>query len=239
MGKWQFWVLPAVIVAVAIIAFVRHDDIVKTFAKSTVAPLASPFAKSIYSLPDCDSPPDANTVGTVNIILPDKFDGNKIDRHVNSGPKEPKGDPNTGENQSGFHANGVGQTQPFDFYAPWSKTAPPSPSFMLARVLLTKGNKFSFYQNGLFFGVGRNDDNDGTLCGAAPAEYSQNPGQGQAEEIATFYIDLAKLHDKGATGSAHFTIGLVGTSGAGSTTPILIDPKVENDGGGTRSTGGG
>ncbi|MGZ3173285.1 MAG: hypothetical protein ACXWI5_02330 [Croceibacterium sp.] len=239
MKTWQFWLVPVIILIAAIAAFLRHDSLVKYFTTSKVTPpVAGTFAKTVYSLPACDSSPDANTVSTVNIVLPDKFDGNKVDRRVNSGPKEPKDNPNTGENQSGFSPNGAGQTEPFDVFAPWNRT-PPTTGYMLARVLLTKGNKLSFYQNGDFFGVGRNDASDSTLCGAAPALSGQNPGQGQAQEIATFYVDMVKLHAKGATGAVPFTIGVVGSSGAGSMTPILIDPKIINDGGGTRNNPGG
>jgi hypothetical protein len=236
MNKWQFWLVPAIILIAAIAAFMQHDALVNMFAKSKPAPaLAGPFTKAVYGLPDCDTAPEQDTRGTVNIILPDKFDGSKTPRSVNHGPKVPKSDPNTGSGQSGFNPNKPTAAEPFDVFVDW--TSSPKQGYLLTRVLLTKGNKFSFYQNSDFFGVGRNDNSDATLCGAAAALSGTNPGQGQAQEIATFYIDLAKLAKKAEGTGVDFTVGLTGSNGPGSMTPVLIDPKVINDGGGTRNTG--
>ena len=188
------------------------------------------MVKAIYTLPACDTDPDASTQGTVNIVLPDKFDGNAISRVVNQGPKEAKDNVNTGVGQAGFSPNKVDATAPFDVYVTFGGSPPMG--YLLARVLLTKGSKFTFYQQNAdgFFGIGRNDQADATLCGAAPVLPGHNPGQGQAQDIATFYIDLAKLNAKGNGGAAHFTAALVGTSTGSSVTPILIDPKIIDDG---------
>ncbi|MBO0749370.1 MAG: hypothetical protein J2O44_02930 [Porphyrobacter sp.] len=234
MKRWQFGALA---VAVLALGGCHSNWYAQKFARRNNPPFASNQVKGVYTLPTCDAAPDQDTVGTVNIVLPDKFDGSKIDRAVNHGPKEPKGDPNSGVGQSGFGPNKADAPEPFDVFVNWTDF--PTHGYLLTRVLLTKGAKFGFYQSGNFFGVGREDPNDGTLCGAAPALSGKNPGQGQAQEIAIFYVDLAKLAAKNAGAGVHFTVGVFGNNGAGSATPILIDPKIINDGGGTRNNPGG
>jgi hypothetical protein len=251
MGKWQFGTL-----AVAALALAGCNRGAGTDAGAQAQASGTPSAeaslvKGIYTLPACDSDPTANTLGTVNIVLKGGYDGGEIQRHVYKGPKVDKNDPNTGEGGlGGFSPNapnktGPGGPPPYDVFL--DSGAWPD-HYVLVRVLLQNGNRFAFDEDDTskFYGVGRNDPNDGTLCGAAKVIPIGGSKSNQAHSAATFYVDMAKLAARGTKDPVPFTIALLANKSPPeiplitTTTPILIDPAIiDNGGGGLGGKAGG
>ncbi len=218
------------------------------------APAASPaeasaagatLAKGIYELPACAGD-TSNPLGTINIVLPDKFDGGPIGRKVNSGPKVAKNDPKTGEGNGngggngGFNPNKPGSAQPFDVFLQGGDYSGQT-GYLMVRVLLTKPAKFAFWEQDGIHGIGSNDPSNDLICGASAPVAGNGAGNGQAEWISIFYVDVAALAGMSVDAALPFTIGLTAdnTGANAARTPILIDPKIINDGGGVRLTNGG
>ena len=188
--------------------------------------------KGIYLFPACDTTPDAsNTVGTINIVLPGSFNGNAFNRSVNQGPVIPRNDPTTGQNWS---PNAPGDKQPFDVVLDVPTAGNPD-EYLMVRVLLRPG-QWRFLQDGGLSGLGLNDAGASALCDSEPTIETGGTGPNQAKYVASFFVDLEKLGDMGPDSEIPFTIALTaGNTGPDPVkTPILIDPKVRNDGGGVR-----
>ena len=201
--------------------------------------------KSIWAFDACE-PPEGDVKGTVNIVLPNTLNGNQIARgnRVNFGTIHlPPGSPDTGLGSGGspgpgWTANGPSNPHPFDVFMKDTIGEFGKTGYVQVRVIIRANSGWQFVvhegQNGdsasNLYGVGRNSQNDNTLCGVSAIQHNETASGQQASYIATFYIDLAALYDesKPQPYSAPFTIGL--TAG---NTPILIDPKVWNDGAGT------
>ena len=188
--------------------------------------------KGIYLFPACDTTPDtSNTVGTINIVLPPTFNGNAFSRSVNQGPAIPRNDPTTGQS---WNPNAPGDDQPFDVVLDLSTPGDPD-EYLMVRVLLKPG-QWRFLQDGGLSGVGLNDAESSALCDSEPTIETGATGANQAKYVASFYVDLEKLGAMGPDTEIPFTIALTaGNMGPDPVkTPILIDPKVRNDGGGVR-----
>ncbi len=198
--------------------------------------------KSVWAFPDC-SPTPEELRGTVNVIVPRTLDGMQIARvdRVNFGatvlpansmatgvvPNVPPG--------SSWSPNGPSDPRPFDIFVGDMVGEFGEEGFVQVRVILTGNSAWEFMTHetdtgvGNVYGVGRNDAEDDSLCGVRPIEFNEDAnGQQQARYVAGFYINLANLYgeDKPEEYGAPFTIALM----AGNNTPILIDPKVWNDG---------
>jgi hypothetical protein len=212
----------------------------------TVDPDVTPptAIKSLYALQDC-TPDDADIVGTINIIIPKQIDGKKISRLVYVGPKVLPGDPQTGENSNGWKANAKDEPQPFDLFMRNTIGEFGETGFFRVRVLIRHNADWEFYQKqDEFYGVLTENPSDSVVCGVNPIIVDQNGSSNQAGQIASFYVDLDKLYAQPEGYSVPFTIGLIaidkpsGPPNPNPTaapvppeTPILIDPKVRNDGG--------
>ncbi|HSG32906.1 MAG TPA: hypothetical protein VLA37_00105 [Sphingomonadaceae bacterium] len=217
----------------------------------TVAPngTADPVAfKTIYSLPDCPGVSPGQrpaNIGVINIVVPNNFNDNTIARLVNSKKVSdfPADDPNP--EPSGNKGNGAqpgSEEQPFDFYTTTDTDfGSGDTGLILVRVIVLNGpgnspnnSKWEFVEEGDFHGIGLIDPNDNTVaCGKFPVipgdSNPPNPPQ-EARQIATFYIDAGKYDWTTPDYALPFVIGLkIPEYGE---TPILIDPKIRNDGGG-------
>ena len=236
MGKWHFGLLAGAALAVAGCHPHNASQTAATQPGVTPAPTATLF-KGIYQPASC-APADADVIGTINVVLPNNFNGGSSPRAVYEGPLVSKSDPGTGANgQNGFHPNKSGKsglTPPFNVYVS-NMGAPGQDQYELLRVMLTQGSQFEFYDNGTFFGLGGDDPANNVLCGASKPITVGNV------QIATAYVDLGQLQHVGLGNAVPFTIALVADN-KGSTalpTPILIDPMIVDNGGGTRQHPGG
>lgn len=228
------WIGGVALLALAVTGCKRIDD-------TTPAPAASAAIKSIYAMSAC--PPSTGAViGVVNIVVPDNFDGNKIKRSVNSlkannpDPKNPKPDPQGSKpNQPTI------TSEPFDVFMDTdSGFGTGDKGLVLVRVILLNGKpnqpRWQFHTEGAFQGVGLTDPaNADVLCGTMETfdvpSTSPNPPQGDAREIASFYINLDKFDWSNGDFEVPFVIGI--ELPEYSENPFLIDPKIRNgDGGG-------
>jgi len=198
--------------------------------------------KSIWPMDACD-PPDDDVKGTVNIVLPNMLNGNQISRgsRVNYGTEHlPPNSPQTGQGPGsgtapGWTANGPNNVHPFDVFMGDTVNEFGQTGYVQVRVIIRASSDWRFLvhdgqggDSGIkLYGVGRNSLNDDTLCGVTPVEDNQSATGQQARYVATFFVNLAALYDetKPQPFNAPFTIGLIADE-----TPILIDPKVWNDG---------
>ena len=203
--------------------FGADDD----FAMDDSSPMENSLFKGIYEFPACDTTPDdSNTMGTVNIVLPATFNGNAFGRSVNQGPPIPRDDKNPG---NGWSPNEPGAKEPFDVFLDTSSIG--TQKYWLIRMVLKPG-QWRFLQDGNLSGVGVNDPVETALCDSEPTITTDATGANQAKYIATFYVDLEKLAALGDDANVPFTIALTaGNMGPDPVaTPVLIDPKIRNDG---------
>ncbi|QKG72564.1 hypothetical protein [Erythrobacter mangrovi] len=201
--------------------------------------------KSLWAFNACE-PQDDEVKGTVNLVLPNTLNGNQISRgnRVNYGKEVlPAKSPKTGQGPGdgtapGWTANGPDNPHPFDVFMKDTIGAFGEIGYVQIRIIIPANSDWRFLvhegqggdSEGKLFGAGRNSLSDDTLCGVRAIEVNETANGRQAKYIATFYVDLAALYDEGKPQpyNAPFTILL--TAG---NTPILIDPKVWNDGAGT------
>jgi len=209
----------------------------------TVSEQETTALKSIWSFSDCD-PQGDEIKGTVNLVLPDTLNGKQISRgsRVNFGKEVlPAKSPKTGQGPGnstapGWTANGPDNPNPFDVFMKDTIIKFGTVGYVQIRVIVLANSDWQFLvhegdngdSEGNLFGVGRNNLSDETLCGVRAVEVNANANGQQAKYIASFYVNLAALYGKEEHYNAPFTILLK----AGNT-PILIDPKVWNDGAGT------
>jgi hypothetical protein len=202
-------------------------------AGATPTPTTTPV-KSIYAFRDC-SPADGDIKGTINIVVPKKLNAKTLERLVNYGKKIPVNDPQTGVNGGGGFKDNTGDEPVDAFDVLMEPTGFGKTGYVRVRVVIRNDQAWQFYEKGDFHGVGTNDDQQQVLCGVRTVVPTTNSSSEKGKLVAHFYVDLAKLYDQKPGYGAPFTIGLL--AGSDSTdpdklpTPILIDPKVRNDGG--------
>ena len=194
---------------------------------------ANSLYKGIYLFPACDAEPNSgNTIGTVNIVLPNTFNGGAFNRSVNEGPVIPRNDKTIGQ---GWVKNKPSDSQPFDVIL--DPNAVGGKKYWLIRILLRPG-QWRFLQDGNLSGVGLNSLDGTALCDSDPTIETDATGANQAKYIATFYVDVEKMAALGEDGEVPFTIAVTaGNLGANPVnTPVLIDPKIRNEGTGVRTS---
>jgi len=213
----------------------------KKVGDTVPAPAASELVKGIHALASC-APTGNDIAGVINIVVPDDFTGNKINRSVftlkqkNPPKKDPKPNP-TGSKPNKPTATG----EPFDVFLDADAGFGPSDTgFILVQVMLPNGKKndphWVFHETKGFEGVGVTDKSPaGALCGGAKIDHvvstDPNPPAADARQIASFYIDLSKFDWKNLGFEIPFVIGI--ELPAYPDSPFFIDPKVRNgDGGG-------
>jgi hypothetical protein len=190
----------------------------------TEAALAGPLVKGVYALRDCTPKPD-EIAGTIRIVIPKNIDGMKIARKVTINTKR-------GESE-----NETAAEEPFDVFLKDSGLG--KTGYAKVKVVIKNTDYWRFYVTAdpkdpakSFYGVGTNNPNDAALCGRNPISSAMEEDQADDKAVALFYIDLAAMGAQPESYEAPFTIGLeAGTAGSRIQTPILIDPKVRNDGG--------
>jgi hypothetical protein len=183
-----------------------------------------PLIKGIYAFRDC-KPTDIKA--TIRIIIPNNIQGVRIGRNVKI--KNERGE---SEND-----NVPAAEEPFDVFLKGAGL--PTTGYAKVKVVIKNNDKWRFYVSTdpkdptkSFYGIGSNDQKDVALCGRNPLEPPTQLDAADDKEIAIFYVDLKAMAGKPETYVAPFTIGLVsGTEGSKIQTPILIDPKIRNDGG--------
>lgn len=192
----------------------------------TPAELAGPLIKGVYALRDC-APKDDDIAGTIRIVIPKNIDGMKIQRKVTISTKDGKRE----------IANYAADERPFDVFLKDSGLG--TKGFAKVKVVIKNTDYWRFYvatdpkdPAKSFYGVGANNPADAALCGRNPIARAAAEDQADDKAIAVFYIDLGAMGNQPESYEAPFTIGLeAGTAGSRIQTPILIDPKVRNNGG--------
>jgi hypothetical protein len=191
------------------------------------AALAGPLIKGIYALRDC-SPAAGEIAGTIRIVIPKNIDGMKITRRVTISTKR-------GERESD---NFAAAEEPFDVFL--NDSGLGTKGYAKVKVVIKNTDQWRFYVSAdpkdpakSFYGVGANNPNDTALCGRNPiASALLDEDQADDKQIALFYVDLKAMSEQPESYEAPFTIGLeAGTAGSRIQTPILIDPKIRNNGG--------
>jgi len=208
---------------------------------------ATPF-KSVYHLQDCPGGTPAHNLGVININV-DAFDGKGAKREVNF-LAQADYDPLDNKNGKGNSpANPYKQNKPqngkdapaYDVYMQTNDFTPnATTSYVVVRVLIDASSKWDFYvdpgPNPKFQGIAMEG---GTWETVACGTYAPAPPNGSAngiKKIAYFYLDYKALMAMSANSMVPFVIGLQSeksaTAPAAAAVPVLIDPKMINDGGG-------
>lgn len=191
------------------------------------ATLAGPLIKGVYALRAC-TPKDEEIKGTIRIVIPKNIDGIRIARNVTI---------RTGRSKEDEY-NVAAAEEPFDVFLKDSGLG--REGYARVKVVIKATDKWRFHvaadqsdSTRNFYGVGANDPNDAALCGVNPIGQPQKEEDlADDKEIAIFYVDLKAMAGQPESYVAPFTIGLdAGTPGSRIQTPILIDPKIRNNGG--------
>jgi hypothetical protein len=189
------------------------------------AVLAGPLIKGVYALRDC-KPKAAEIMGTIRIVVPKNIDGIRIARDVKI------------KNQRGTEGdNAPAAEEPFDVFL--KDAGLGATGYARVKVVIKDTDMWHFHVSTdatdaakSFYGVGANNANDAALCGINPIAKADKEDLATDREIAIFYIDLKAMAAKPESYVAPFTIGLqAGTPASKIQTPILIDPKIRNNGG--------
>ena len=183
--------------------------------------------KGIYALNDCDyTPTDANTRGTVDIIVPKNISSAKIVRKgiVSYGPRVNPNSKLTNEDPP-FKPNDDAAAQPFDVFLQDTNFNSSDAGFILLRVISRKNDKWTFFERDGVHGVAANQPSGNAICGRFPTVPGENGGGQDAGQIAYFYIDIAQFRSGGAV---PFSIILQeeGQPDETSQVPIIIDPAI-------------
>jgi hypothetical protein len=190
----------------------------------TPAVLAGPLVKGIYALREC-APTSGEIAGTIRIVIPKNLDGMKIVRKVSISTKR-------GESQ-----NVAAAEEPFDVFLKDSGLG--TKGYAKVKVVIKSTDYWRFHVSTdpkdpakAFYGVGANNPNDAALCGRNPITKAAADDEADDKAIAVFYIDLKAMAEQPESYEVPFTIGLeAGSEASKIQTPILIDPKVRNNGG--------
>ena len=215
------------------------------------SPAASPF-KSVYHLQDCPGGTPEHNLGVININV-DAFDGKGAKREVNY---LVQADYNPLENKNGMGnapGNPYKKNKPkngkdapaYDVYMQQNDFTPVGENkYVVVRILIDASSKWDFYvdtdpatpENKRFQGIAMEG---GTWENVACGNYAPAPPNGSAngiKKIAYFYLDYSALMALPENTVVPFVIGLQSEKSASApqaaAVPVLIDPKMINDGGG-------